>query len=207
MKVVQFNLLKICSIFTIIYGLFKRAMCLMKRRRNSDALPVSMNSLSVPDNTTHDIPSTEPIELQDWDDWGGENGPTSIRVDSGQPNEESEEPEVDFFAEMAPKIKKPPIIRKKVETSSFGFPNRLSMDAGVIPQTTSELETWNEYESNAWEDETAGNVSSWEVEQVMKETKMQEREKRMMETQRKKLEREAHKSVKKDSGKLATKLS
>ncbi|XP_077985082.1 uncharacterized protein LOC144439722 [Glandiceps talaboti] len=210
MKVIRFNPLSVCKIFTVIIGLFKRALCfIQRRRRNSDSLPLSMNSIQVPltDNSTkHDIPGNEPAELQDWNDWGTGEGPTSIKVDGGQ----EDEPEMDFFTDMTPKIKKPVLIRKKVATDNNttpGMSNRLTMDADIVTQSTGELGTWDEAEGNAWEDEATGNISTWEVEQAIKENKLQERERRAMEQQRKKMEREAQRASRKDGTKLAMKMS
>ncbi|XP_070551994.1 receptor-binding cancer antigen expressed on SiSo cells-like [Ptychodera flava] len=226
MKVFHFNPLRICNIFTFIMGLFKRAMCFIKQRRNSDSLPVSMNSIQMPltsDSSKQDVPGNEPAELQDWDDWGSGGGPTSIRVDPGHHSGHhpghhhanhqqtaEEEPEIDFFTDMAPRIKKPVMIRKKVETTDNtapGMSNRLAMDSEIITPASGELGTWDESEANAWEDETINSVSTWEVEQAIKEKRNQERERRALEQQRKKMEREAQRMMKKESGKLAMKLS
>ena len=67
-----------------------------------------------------------------------------------------------------------------------------------------ELGAWSEND-NGWGEE-AGDDLAWEADQVIREKKLAERERRAAEQRRKKMERDAQRVTKKDTGKLATKL-
>ncbi|KAJ8321682.1 hypothetical protein KUTeg_000153 [Tegillarca granosa] len=120
-------------------------------------------------------------ELEAWDSWDTDNQSSNSRGSGYHGNQysrprttsrqESEsEPDIDFFQDMAPDIKK--------------------------QKRGSELESWDE-KGSAW-DAVAEEDLSWQAEAALKEKRRIERQERNLEQQKRKQERELHKATKRD---------
>ncbi|XP_010902635.1 receptor-binding cancer antigen expressed on SiSo cells [Esox lucius] len=213
MAISQFRLFKICTWLATFLSFFKRLICRSGRLRK-----LSGDQISLP--TTVDFSSVpKQPEIEEWSSWD-EDGPTSIKIEGGNGNvppqpDSGEEPEPDYFKDMAPTIRKTQkIVLKKreplnylVPDGSAGFSSRLAatQDTSFIQPSAElgDMDTWNE-DVNAWEDESSD--AAWEADLVLRQQKMAEREKRSLEQQRKKMEKEAQRMMKKDQ-KIAVKLS
>ncbi|KAA8591971.1 hypothetical protein FQN60_017345 [Etheostoma spectabile] len=203
MAITQFRLFKICTCLASLLSFFKRLICRSGRGRK-----LSGDQITLP--TTVDFSSSVPKqpEIEEWSSWD-EDAPTSIKIEGGNgnlspsPNEMDEEP--DYFKDMTPTIRKTQkIVLKKreplnylVPDGSAGFSSRLAASQDMMTFNPPSEDT------NAWEDESD---AAWEAEEVLRQTKMAEREKRSMEQQRKKMEKDAQRMMKKEQ-KIAVKLS
>ncbi|XP_072049447.1 receptor-binding cancer antigen expressed on SiSo cells-like [Amphiura filiformis] len=243
MQRVWCNVWFICNCIRAVYGFVKKIVFKFQRKKKIDEdLPrtSSVNHSVLPSDSA-DLewddwddgaptsiriePSNEPLAMQN------DMGIPSIQPANAHmhpqthghqpqmistPSVEEEEQDIDYFADMTPKLKKPVLIRKKVDhhrqqvesnnTAGMALSSRLTMnvDPSILP--SSELSTWEDDSNSTWEDEAGAIDLSWEAEQVIRETKQADRERRTAEQQRKKMEREAQRATKKDSSKLAVKL-
>ena len=76
----------------------------------------------------------------------------------------------------------------------------------LVSLQTPDLEAWED-SNNAWDEELADDLS-WEAENAIKDKRRQERAQRLREHQKKKIERDAQRLSRKDSGHIsAVKLS
>lgn len=156
-------------------------------------------------------------EIEEWSSWD-EDAPTSIKIEGGNgnvPQTDEGEEEPDYFKDMTPTIRKTQkIVLKKreplnylVPDGSSGFSSRLAATQDMMPfiqpsAELGELDNWQE-DANAWEDESD---ATWMAEEVLRQGKLADREKRSMEQQRKKMEKDAQRMMKKEQ-KIAVKLS
>ncbi|XP_003726664.1 receptor-binding cancer antigen expressed on SiSo cells isoform X2 [Strongylocentrotus purpuratus] len=223
----------LCSCLAYFYSFIKRTIFRFRRRRSSDpSLPTKGSgpggggpSSSANGSSAKNYANTSGVDLA-WDDWG-DGSTMSIKIDPttptvapsnqtapsslSNPENEEEEDHVDYFADMTPRYKKPPTIRKKTpqmipgpSSLTQGLSNRLTLGMDETAVLTDELGAWSEND-NGWGEE-AGDDLAWEADQVIREKKLAERERRAAEQRRKKMERDAQRVTKKDTGKLATKL-
>ncbi|CAG5124483.1 unnamed protein product [Candidula unifasciata] len=118
------------------------------------------------------------------------------------------DPEINFFEDMTPQVKRQPkiLIRKKDSSQPSGgsLSNRLAVLSDV-PFSNSELEAWEE-QANAWDTEVASDDLIWQAEEAIKETRRKERMERHMEQQKKKQKKDEMRGMKSGSL-LATKIS
>ncbi|KAH9496193.1 hypothetical protein Btru_010443 [Bulinus truncatus] len=103
--------------------------------------------------------------------------------------DQEQEPDINFFEDMAPEVKKQPkiLIRKKnlgETVSGSGLSSRFSAMSDV-PLVNSELEAWQD-ENNAWDTEEISEDLTWQAQEAIKEKKRIERLERQMEQQKKK---------------------
>ncbi|XP_066269155.1 receptor-binding cancer antigen expressed on SiSo cells-like isoform X2 [Branchiostoma lanceolatum] len=210
MRIIQLKLWRLCSCFTVIFNFFKRLLWRSRDRRNSDTPLPSHSSGTVPVQAPA-ASGNEP-ELTSWTDWG--DGPTSVEVvpSNAQHGNSDEEPEPDYFQDMAPQIKRPTkiVVKKKMHSEPMedlgSLSSRLSAstDAGLLP-VSSELETWTD-DGNAWE-EDGDSMLAWEAEAAIREQRQAERERRHADQQRRKQEMEAQRVARQQQHRLAVKLS
>uniref|UniRef100_UPI00358DEA0A receptor-binding cancer antigen expressed on SiSo cells isoform X2 n=1 Tax=Myxine glutinosa TaxID=7769 RepID=UPI00358DEA0A len=226
MAILQFRASRLCSCFVALFALLKRLLCRSgrSRKRSGESLPLPT---SMQYSAATLVPHNQP-DLQSWDSWE-EDGPTSVRVEGDRPAVNNStlapvlEPEVDYFSGMAPTIRKTQkiLIKKKLEALGKGvdghslggndlgdthFSSRLTVvhDLAFTPPSAElgELQAWND-QSGAWDDQ---NVLSWETEEVLKQQRLVERERRAAEQLRKKQEKEQQRQQRRDVGRIAVKL-
>ncbi|XP_038062850.1 receptor-binding cancer antigen expressed on SiSo cells-like [Patiria miniata] len=225
----------LCTFFVAVLGFLKRILFSRFHRRNkSDTdLPMLTGTISTPAAAGNSLDERN-VDIADWDDWDYAGAPTGIIIEPNNPHtgpgttpmgaapmggasvgggvtaDSDDVPEMDYFSDMAPTLKKTVLIRKKDRTRAglpnSGMSNRLSMNVDITPIASSELSTWDEDNDGTWEDETSAVDLSWDADRVIKEKKQAERDRRSAEQHRKKMEREQQRAMKKDGGKLAVKL-
>ncbi|XP_030756920.1 receptor-binding cancer antigen expressed on SiSo cells [Sitophilus oryzae] len=175
-------------------NILRRALCCIRKRKRS-------YSESVP--LTHVVSGTESSnDLQDWSDWGKDNGesnkPKTIQdyIDlyreqtvksHNQEPEESEEQDLNFFEDMTPKITRQAkvLIRNKNDPSSRNVNSRLAAredTATILP--TAELREWDE--NSGWGGE---QLLDQEAQKILREQKRLDRERRVWEQNQRKLEK------------------
>ncbi|XP_011156563.1 receptor-binding cancer antigen expressed on SiSo cells [Solenopsis invicta] len=189
---VEFLINRLKALFVLLVGVFKRAMCCLRRRRRSSCDSVPLSTVGVVPNAL-----TNSTELEQWDKW--EENPVVVIPDKPintvqakieqyrqqviKPPETPTEEQLNFFENMTPKItKQTKILLKDKHADSFrNAANFAAMDH--VP--TNELGEWEE------------NTASWEVDamddstKVLREQRRREREQRLIEQQQKRLERTA----------------
>lgn len=184
------------ALLVLLFGMFKRAMCCLRRRRRSSCDSVPLSTVGVVPNVL-----TSSTELEQWDKW--EESPVVVIPDKpvntvqaaieqyrqqvSKPPESPTEEQLNFFEDMTPRITRQTKILikdKHGDGSSHNAANFTAMD----PAPTNELDEWEE------------NAAGWEVDamddfndsfKVLREQRRREREQRLMEQQQKRLERTA----------------
>ncbi|XP_022109549.1 receptor-binding cancer antigen expressed on SiSo cells-like [Acanthaster planci] len=221
----------ICSFIAAVLGFLKRILFgrFHRRNRSDTNLPTLASNISTPAAADNSL-SERNEDIADWDDWDYAGAPTDIIIEPNNPSigptaaeggalapvgggvspHDDDIPEMDYFSDMAPTLKKTVLIRKK-DRSRAGLPNsgvsnRLSMNVDITPVASSELSAWDDEMDGTWEDEASALDLSRDADRVIKEKKQAERDRRAAEQHRKKMEREAQRAFKKDGGKLAVKL-
>lgn len=215
LKAVWNVLKKIFGIIFIILSPLKRLIC-RRKRRNSDTLLPLTNHYTIPDDFGQ-VPSESQNELEAWDSWDTDNQSSNSRGSGYHGNQysrprttsrqESEsEPDIDFFQDMAPDIKKQKriLVKKKQDTQTISS-SKFAVTSDVPLSTGSELESWDE-KGSAW-DAVAEEDLSWQAEAALKEKRRIERQERNLEQQKRKQERELHKATKRDGPFSAVRLS
>ncbi|CAH1774595.1 unnamed protein product [Owenia fusiformis] len=235
----NFLLKKVLGFFLGIIGiftrLFRRAICRVKghRRDSGTILPLANKHLEAVSSVQQSFPGNEEVEMQSWDNWGGEEQPLGVAVQDHHGNiapatnhtsnniisnshhssnrksaEPEEEPDLDFFQDMAPSYKKPKkvLVKKRQDLNSGQSGNmssRLAMHT-VAPAASADLDEWQD-DTNAWDEEDED--LSLEAEATIKEKRRLERERRQLEHQKRKLEKEAQRSRKTSDSLSAVRLS
>ncbi|EZA56402.1 hypothetical protein DMN91_010283 [Ooceraea biroi] len=193
---VEFLINRLKALLVLLLGLFKRAMCCLRRRRRSSCDSVPLSTVGVVPNVL-----TNSTELEQWDKW--EENPVVVIPDKPvnmvqakieqyrqqvvkSPETPTEE-QLNFFEDMTPKITRQTKILlkdKQMESQSRNAAKFTAMD--LIP--TNELEEWEE------------NTAGWDVDaieefndpsKVLREQRRREREQRLIDQQQKRLERTA----------------
>lgn len=209
--------------------------CIRRRRRNSDTpLPITADVRHVATLPLQQFPSNEGPELHNWMLWEDGEQPSSIRIvekDQSHHNNNSNargyvaypnsgnvysrqhsnsetEPDIDYFQGMVPEIKKTKkiIVKKRDDgtpVSNDVLSKRLAADPQMTPMITRDLEHWVDNEGT-WEDSMSDDIVC-DANAALKETKLLERDRRVVENQRRKQEKEATRITKKEH--LATKIS
>ncbi|KAL0275003.1 UNVERIFIED_CONTAM: hypothetical protein PYX00_002997 [Menopon gallinae] len=195
------------SIFHFFIRTFKRALCCLKRRRRPSCEPLPLTNIGI-------VQNSDKGELQAWGNW--EDVPTIITDHTSKPIDpiqqkieqyreqmkappvEAGDPEdnIDFFQDMTPTIvKQKKLLLQQKETDNYLMKSNLSL----APDPTfhsSELGVWDD--SQTWEDQTE---QDWDANEVLREKKRMERERRLADHQRKKHEVRGGRSI------MATKIS
>lgn len=230
MALPRFRLLRFCTCLSAIFALLKRLVCRSGRGRK-----LSGDSVILPTTVDFSLPKTDLQEWSSWDDdaptsvcidnGGGTGnggagggglglGPAALlpttAVNAGIAGDIIEP---DFFSDMTPTIRKTQkiIVKKKQDfiglSGSSTLSSRLvaSQDQSFLPPTSElgELDTWPEGR-NAWEEE---GDASWEADEVLRQQRQMERERRTAEQLRKKVEKDILRAQRKEHGKIAVKLS
>ncbi|KAG5336638.1 RCAS1 protein, partial [Acromyrmex charruanus] len=211
---VEFLMNRLKALFVLLFGIFKRAMCCLRRRRRSSCDSVPLSTVGVVPNVL-----TSSTELEQWDKW--EENPIVVIPDKPvntvqakieqyrqqviKPPESPTEEQLNFFEDMTPKITRQAKILikdKHADGSSRNIAKFTAMDP--VPTVSLYLQTYNipeiyipvicfQNELGEWEENSAG----WEVDdfndptKVLREQRRREREQRLMEQQQKRLERTA----------------
>ncbi|KAI4491029.1 hypothetical protein M0802_010532 [Mischocyttarus mexicanus] len=199
---VEFLVNRLKALVLLLFGVFRRALCCLRRRRRSSCDSIPLSAVGVIPNATNN-PNTE---LEKWDHW--EENPVVVVPDrpvntvqskieqyrqqvtkSTEPPEEEQQP--NFFQDMTPKITRQTKILikdKKAENSYENARHSAKFAVATDPIPTNELKEW---EDNAvsWEEETSEEFG--DPTRVLREQKRREREQRLFEQQQKRLERNA----------------
>ncbi|KMQ91637.1 receptor-binding cancer antigen [Lasius niger] len=193
---VEFLINRLKALFVILFGIFKRAMCCLRRRRRSSCDCEPLSTVGVVPNAL-----TNSTELEQWDKW--EENPVVVIPDKPvntvqakieqyrqqvvKPPDVPTEERLNFFEDMTPKITRQTkvlIKDKHVDSSSPNATKFIAMD----PVPTNELEEWEE-NTVAWEVDTMEEFN--DATKVLREQRRREREHRLIEQQQKRLERTA----------------
>ncbi|XP_017880136.1 receptor-binding cancer antigen expressed on SiSo cells [Ceratina calcarata] len=176
----------------ILLGVFRRAICCLRRRRRSSCDSIPLSAVGV-------VPSSTQPELEQWDQW--EENPVVVvpdrpvnavqakidqyRQQASKPPESPEEHQPNFFEDMTPKITAQTKILVKDRAESM---NKNSLKFAVLsdPIPTNELGEWED-NAGSWEEETAKEFG--DTTRTLREQKRREREQRLFEQQQKRIER------------------
>jgi hypothetical protein len=205
---------KIKNIIVFFINLFKRALCLFRKRQTSSpVLPVTVADTHSATYTIQENGTGFDTDVGSWDAWGSEfqsqTGADIPNAGNEAPpdSQEMEEKEPDYFADMTPATFKAPkiIVKKKSPTetdllrTNNQFSNRLAIaenaSDGLMLAPPQELEAMDEWdnpiggEENAWADEENEELD-WEVEYALRETRRQELERKKLEQQQRRLQRD-----------------
>ncbi|KYN43006.1 hypothetical protein ALC56_02811 [Trachymyrmex septentrionalis] len=190
---VEFLMNRLKALFVLLFGIFKRAMCCLRRRRRSSCDSVPLSTVGVVPNVL-----TSSTELEQWDKW--EENPVVVIPDKPvntvqakieqyrqqviKAPESPTEEQLNFFEDMTPKITRQAKILIK-DKHADGSSRNIAKFTAMDPVPTNELGEWEE------------NSAGWEVDdfndptKVLREQRRREREQRLMEQQQKRLERTA----------------
>ncbi|KAK3576949.1 hypothetical protein CHS0354_017624 [Potamilus streckersoni] len=215
LKVVWNVVKKVFGIIFIVFSPLKRLVCRRKRRLSDTVLPLT-NHYPTIETLSDPLPSSNQYpELGSWDSWEANGGTSNHQRSKATQNYQRSpsqsvepEPDIDYFQDMTPAIRKPKkiLIKPKEDVNTSAISSKLAMKTDVpILQQGSDLGVWDET-TNTWEEE-AGEDLSWQADEAMRENRRLERQQRSLEQQRKKQQREAMKSQRKDGQFSAVKLS
>ncbi|XP_053971401.1 receptor-binding cancer antigen expressed on SiSo cells-like [Hylaeus anthracinus] len=189
---VEFLVNRLKALVVLLLGIFKRAMCCLRRRRRSscDSIPLSTVGV-VPNNTT---------ESEQWDQW--EENPVVVvpdrpvntiqakieqyRQQASKSSEPTEEQLPNFFEDMTPKITKQTKILVKDKASENASRNFSKFAVASDPIPSNELGEWEE-NTVGWEEETSKEFG--DTAKTLREQKRREREQRLFDQQQKRIER------------------
>ncbi|KAK9297050.1 hypothetical protein QLX08_009143 [Tetragonisca angustula] len=194
---VEFLVNRLKALMVVLLGIFRRAMCCLRRRRRSSCDSIPLSTVGVVPNT---INNTAQPELEHWDQW--EENPVVVvpdrpvnviqakieqyRQQVSKPPESAEEQQPNFFENMTPKITTQTKILVKDKDSENVSWNASKFAIVNDPVPTNELGDW---EDNAvgWEEETTKEFG--DPTKTLREQKRREREQRLFEQQQKRIER------------------
>lgn len=188
------------SLLLVILGLVKRSLCCFRRRRRVSFESEPLTNVGVVSNNYETKKRYD--ELQTWNSW---DDPVSVVTDRA-PNTVQQhielyrqqqvapkvEPELqtDFFQDMTPRITRQTKVLVKTEAdraSGSEISSRLSFSQDDLPVPDAELGSWEEREgTGSWEE-----AEQWDPDEMVREKRRQERERRIMEQAKKRSEREA----------------
>ncbi|XP_029650108.1 receptor-binding cancer antigen expressed on SiSo cells [Octopus sinensis] len=204
MKILVNFVKKIFNIVFLILSPVRRLIC--RRRRHSDTPILPLNAVYSAPHTVSTSSLPPEGELQPWESWEMEDPEYKSSRNRNKSENGEQEPDIDFFQDMAPKIKRTTkILVKKDSNEKLENPaNRLAMTSEFPVTQDTELGIWEE-NGKCWEE--ASEDLSWQVDATIKEKKRVEREARQQEHLRKKQEKELVRGLKKDSPFAAVRLS
>ncbi|XP_075232723.1 receptor-binding cancer antigen expressed on SiSo cells isoform X2 [Lycorma delicatula] len=191
------------ALMLIILGLVKRSLCCFKRRRRLSCDSEPLTNVGVVSNYET---KKKYDELQSWNTW---EDPVSVVTDH-TPNtvqhyiemyrqqqvaqKVEEEPQTDFFQDMTPQITRQKKILVKNEfdkVSATEVSSRLTFTQDAVPLPDTELGCWEEREgTGSWEE-----AEQWNPEEMVREKRRLERERRLAEQAKKRTEREQLKTL------------
>lgn len=198
---ISFMVNRLKALFLLVLGVIKRALCCFRRRRRASGDPIPLTAVGVVPNN---VISIEGSDLQSWNSW--DDSPDSVITERSQSTiqqqidlyrqqstrraSESEEPQPDFFEDMAPHITKQTKIilkPKDMEAPAWNDPvsSCLTLAMDPVSFTSPDLGTWED--TPGWEDQTQ---EDWDPDQILKEKRRLERQRRLLEQQQKRQERE-----------------
>lgn len=219
---------KVKSVLLLLLTLVRRCFCCLRKRRISEThLPIAVSIGTDPSLGTQPGQHNEE-NLGTWDSWdvpsavvsdgGGRSAPPSqasilqqqinqYRLSQQRKMQEPEpepEPEPNYFEDLAPSIeKKPQVVILERPEEEQQVSNRLSISLSDPILQSSELGEWDDT-GGGWEDEAEEEA---DLDAVLREKRQLERERRRQEQLRRKAEKEAARTSKLSSCKIATKLS
>ncbi|XP_011307261.1 uncharacterized protein [Fopius arisanus] len=189
----EFMINRVKALVVLLLGVFRRALCCLRRRRRSSCDSIPLAAVGVVPNA-----SSNRVEHEHWEQWD-ENpvvvvpdkpiNPIQSKIDQyrqqiSKPPEPMEEPQINFFEDMAPRItkQKKVLIKKKSEESGANF-SKFAIAAERIP--TNNLEVWDD-NAATWEDETTEEFG--DPTEELRRQKRREREKKIWEQQQRRME-------------------
>ncbi|XP_076234863.1 uncharacterized protein LOC143179484 [Calliopsis andreniformis] len=191
----EFLVNRLKALIVLLLGIFRRAMCCLRRRRRSSCDSIPLSAIGVVPNTLNNT-----AESEQWEQW--EENPVVVvpdkpvnviqakieqyRQQASKPSELTDEPQPNFFEDMAPKITmqtKVLIEDRSSENASWNS-SKFAVTNDLMP--SNELGEW---EDNAvgWEEETLKEFG--DPTKALREQKRREREQRLFEQQQKRIER------------------
>lgn len=198
---VLFVVNRLRALFMIVLGIIKRGLCCFRRRRRASADPVPLIAVGVVPNNDL-VESGVGQDMQNWNLW--DESPVSIVTEQSPENtvqqqidlyrqhsvkhysESDEQPQPDFFEDMAPRITKQPkvVIRDEENDTSVwreSVSSRLELSMDPVLYNSPDLETWEE--TPGWEDQAQ---EDWDPDTVLREKRHLERQRRLAEQRKKK---------------------
>lgn len=184
------------ALVLLLLGIFRQAMCCLRRRRRSSCDSIPLSTVRVVSNAQNNS-----TELEQWDQWDEnlvvtvpDKPVNTIQVKIEQyrqqvaktPDAATEEPQPNFFEDMTPKITKQQKILIKDKKSENVSWNSSKFAVLTEPVPTNELGEWED-NTGGWEEETAEEFG--EATKSFREQKRREREQRLYEQHLKRLER------------------
>ncbi|KAL6440516.1 hypothetical protein ACFW04_003199 [Cataglyphis niger] len=191
---VEFLINRLKALLVLLFGIFKRAMCCLRRRRRSSCDCEPLSTVGVIPNVL-----TNSTELEQWDKW--EENPVVVIPDKPvntvqakieqyrqqvvKPPETPTEERLNFFEDMTPRITRQTkvLIKDKHGNMDSSSPNATKFIA-MDPLPTNELEEWEE-NTAAWEVDTMEELN--DSTKALREQRRREREQRLIEQQQKRL--------------------
>ena len=191
----EFLINRLKALVVLLLGVFRRAMCCLRRRRRSSCESIPLSAVGVVPNTTNST-----AEIEQWDQW--EDNPVVVvsdrpvntiqakieqyRQQTTKPPEPTDEQQPNFFEDMTPKITRQTkiLVKDKASEDTAWNSSKFAVANDLIP--SNELEEW---EDNAvgWEEETSKEFG--DPTKTLREQKRKERELRLFEQQQKRSER------------------
>lgn len=176
---------KLKAALLFLLGLFRRSLCCFRRRRkmSTDVVPLTGVGVVPSSQTQNDSKADDLTNWNSWDDPGQAKAPQTVqehiqlyRSQLGgqqQPDVQPEQPQMDFFQDMEPHIKKPPkVVLRPKESSQL---NRLAFNPStesILPDDSGELKSWEETENREglWADS-----NDWNTKEILKATRKEEK--------------------------------
>ncbi|KAL0121766.1 hypothetical protein PUN28_006910 [Cardiocondyla obscurior] len=190
----EFLINRLKALLVLLFGLFKRAMCCLRRRRRSSCDSVPLSAIGVIPNVL-----TSSTEIEHWDKW--EENPVVVIPDKPintvqakidqyrqqvmKPPDTLTEEQLNFFEDMTPKItRQTKILIKDKHADSLS--RNIAKFTAMDPVPTNELEEWEE-NTAGWEKDAMNDFN--DTTKAVREQRRREREQRLIEQQQKRLER------------------
>ncbi|KAK0182742.1 hypothetical protein PV327_000844 [Microctonus hyperodae] len=185
---VEFLINRLKALFIFLLGIFRRTLCCLRRRRRSscDGIPLSEPSGELP---------TVIINRQEqdtWDQW--DENPVVVVPDNSiqskidqyrqqitKPSDSVEEPQINFFEDMTPKITKQKKILLRNQNAEQSNMNVSKFAVATERVPTNELEIWED-NTAGWEEETVEEFG--DPTHALREQRKRERERRLYEQRR-----------------------
>ncbi|KAK2582094.1 hypothetical protein KPH14_002796 [Odynerus spinipes] len=196
---VEFLVNRLKALVVLLFGVFRRAMCCLRRRRRSSCDSIPLSAVGVVPNASNNSST----ELEKWDHW--EENPVVVVPDrpvnvvqtkieqyrqqvtkSTEPQDEEQQP--NFFEDMTPRITRQTKILIKDKRAENTSRNSAKFAVATDPVPTNELKEWED-NAASWEEETSEEFG--DPTKALREQKRREREQRLFEQQQKRLERNA----------------
>ncbi|XP_031841659.1 uncharacterized protein LOC116430977 [Nomia melanderi] len=191
----EFLVNRLKALIVLLLGIFRRAMCCLRRRRRSSCDSIPLSAVGVVPNTTNNT-----TESEQWDQW--EENPVVVvpdkpvntiqakieqyRQQASQSPESTEEPHANFFEDMTPKITRQIkiLVKDKISENTSWNSSKFAVNSNPVP--SNELGEWED-NTVGWEEETSKEFG--DPTKTLREQKRREREQRLFEQQQKRIER------------------